>query len=47
MELIRRIFIWYGVISGFIGSVIGVLLGVIVSWQLSSIMGFIESLLGA
>ncbi|MDF7669630.1 lipoprotein-releasing ABC transporter permease subunit LolE [Orbaceae bacterium ESL0721] len=45
-RLIRRIFIWYGVISGFIGSVIGVLLGVIVSWQLSSIMGFIESLLG-
>ena len=45
-NLIKRIFIWYGVISGLIGSVIGVVLGVIVAWQLSNMMGVVESMIG-
>jgi lipoprotein-releasing system permease protein len=45
-NLIKRIFIWYGVISGLIGSVIGVVLGVVVAWQLSNIIGFMESIAG-
>ncbi|WP_085246582.1 lipoprotein-releasing ABC transporter permease subunit LolE [Gilliamella mensalis] len=45
-QLIKNIFIWYGVISGLIGSLIGVFLGVLLSWQLSNIMGFIESIMG-
>lgn len=45
-RLIKRIFIWYGVLSGLIGSVIGVLLGSILAWQLSNIMGVVESIMG-
>ncbi len=44
--LIRNTFIWYGLITGFIGSCIGVLLGVGVSLQLSHIIGMIESIIG-
>ncbi|WP_218056129.1 lipoprotein-releasing ABC transporter permease subunit LolE [Gilliamella sp. wkB108] len=45
-QLIKHIFIWYGVISGLIGSLIGVILGVVLAWQLSNIMGVVESLIG-
>lgn len=45
-RFIRHIFIWYGVVSGLIGSLIGVILGVLIAWQLSTIMHFIESLIG-
>jgi len=34
------------VLSGLIGSVIGVLLGSILAWQLSNIMGVVESIMG-
>lgn len=45
-QLIRRIFIWYGLISGLIGSLIGVLLGVLVAAQLSTIIQGIEVVIG-
>lgn len=44
--LIKHIFIWYGIISGLIGSFMGVILGVVVAWQLSNIMKVVESLMG-
>lgn len=45
-QLIKHIFIWYGVISGLIGSLMGVILGVVLAWQLSNIMAVIESIIG-
>ncbi|QIQ22085.1 lipoprotein-releasing ABC transporter permease subunit LolE [Zophobihabitans entericus] len=45
-RLIRRIFIWYGLIAGSIGSLVGVVLGIVASLQLSNIIKFIESLTG-
>lgn len=45
-QLISRVFICYGIISGFVGSIIGVLLGVVISSQLSNIIKLIESILG-
>ena len=45
-KLIRRIFIWYGLILGGIGSFVGVILGVIISLQLSNIMMFVERIIG-
>jgi lipoprotein-releasing system permease protein len=45
-QLIKHIFIWYGVISGVIGSLIGVILGVVIAWQLSNIIEIFESLIG-
>lgn len=45
-QLIKHIFIWYGVLSGVIGSLIGVILGVVIAWQLSNIIEIFESLIG-
>lgn len=45
-QLISKVFIYYGVISGFVGSIIGVVLGVVISLQLSNIIQVIESLIG-
>ncbi|WP_392559851.1 lipoprotein-releasing ABC transporter permease subunit LolE [Orbus mooreae] len=45
-QLISKVFIWYGIISGFVGSMIGVVLGVVISLQLSNIIRFIESIIG-
>lgn len=45
-SLIRRVFIWYGLIAGGIGCLVGIVLGVILSLQLSNIIRFIESLMG-
>lgn len=45
-QLIRRIFICYGLLAGIAGSFIGVVLGMIVSLNLSAIVGFIEKLIG-
>lgn len=43
---IRAIFIWYGLLSGLVGSLTGVVVGVIASLQLSNIVKWIESLIG-
>ncbi|WVD63081.1 lipoprotein-releasing ABC transporter permease subunit LolE [Utexia brackfieldae] len=45
-RFIRRIFLWYGVISGFMGSIVGIIFGVLIALNLSSIVGVIESLIG-
>ncbi|MGF1700755.1 lipoprotein-releasing ABC transporter permease subunit LolE [Photobacterium makurazakiensis] len=44
--LIRSIFIWHGVLSGVIGSLIGSLIGSAVAVNLTTIMRFIEGLIG-
>ncbi|WP_299996534.1 lipoprotein-releasing ABC transporter permease subunit LolE [uncultured Cedecea sp.] len=44
--LIRAIFIWYGLLAGFVGSVSGVIIGVLASWQLTPIINVIEKLIG-
>lgn len=44
--LIRRIFVYYGFIAGITGSLVGVILGVLVSLNLSSIMRLIEYISG-
>ncbi|MBS0847603.1 lipoprotein-releasing ABC transporter permease subunit LolE [Citrobacter sp. JGM124] len=44
--LIRAIFIWYGLLAGLLGSVSGVIIGVLASWQLTPIMNGIEKLVG-
>lgn len=44
--LIRAIFVWYGLLAGLLGSVSGVVVGVLASWQLTGIIGFIEKALG-
>ena len=44
--LIRAIFIWYGLLAGFIGSISGVIVGVIVSMQLTNIIRGLERLIG-
>lgn len=41
--LIRAIFIWYGLMAGFIGSVVGVIIGVTASLQLTAIIRVIET----
>ncbi|WP_227317699.1 lipoprotein-releasing ABC transporter permease subunit LolE [Cedecea davisae] len=44
--LIRAIFVWYGLLAGLLGSVSGVIVGVLASWQLTNIINFIEKLIG-
>ena len=44
--LIRAIFIWYGLLAGLVGSVSGVIIGVLASWQLTPIINVIEKLIG-
>ncbi|CAI0716468.1 lipoprotein-releasing ABC transporter permease subunit LolE [Serratia entomophila] len=43
---IRAIFIWYGLLAGLVGSLSGVVVGVIASLQLTNIIKGIEKLLG-
>ncbi|ATM85518.1 lipoprotein-releasing ABC transporter permease subunit LolE [Yersinia enterocolitica] len=45
-RLIRAIFIWYGLLAGLIGSISGVVAGVIISLQLTSIIRGLETLIG-
>lgn len=44
--LIRAIFVWYGLLAGLLGSVSGVIVGVLASWQLTNIIHVIEKLIG-
>ncbi len=44
--LIRAIFVWYGLLAGLVGSVSGVVVGVLASWQLTNIIVWIEKLIG-
>ncbi|WBM69185.1 lipoprotein-releasing ABC transporter permease subunit LolE [Buttiauxella sp. WJP83] len=44
--LIRAVFIWYGLLAGLLGSVSGVIIGVLASWQLTNIIRVIEKLIG-
>ncbi|EOI5720997.1 lipoprotein-releasing ABC transporter permease subunit LolE [Cronobacter dublinensis] len=44
--LIRAIFVWYGLLAGLLGSVSGVVVGVLASWQLTAIIHVIEKLIG-
>ncbi|NCH70600.1 lipoprotein-releasing ABC transporter permease subunit LolE [Cronobacter dublinensis] len=44
--LIRAIFVWYGLLAGLLGSVSGVVVGVLASWQLTAIIHVIEKLTG-
>jgi len=44
--LIRAIFIWYGLLAGLVGSVSGVIIGVLASWQLTPIINVVEKLIG-
>ncbi|MGO2370695.1 MAG: lipoprotein-releasing ABC transporter permease subunit LolE [Serratia sp. (in: enterobacteria)] len=43
---IRAIFIWYGLLAGLVGSVSGVVVGVIASLQLTNIIKGVEKLMG-
>lgn len=45
-RLIRQIFIWYGLMSGVIGSLVGVTIGILIALNLSDIVSIIESLIG-
>ncbi|SNV87648.1 lipoprotein-releasing ABC transporter permease subunit LolE [Haemophilus pittmaniae] len=45
-SFIKRIFIWYGLLAGMKGCLIGIVLGVILSFNLTSIIQGIEALLG-
>ncbi|WP_435954204.1 lipoprotein-releasing ABC transporter permease subunit LolE [Dryocola sp. BD626] len=44
--LIRAIFVWYGLLAGLLGSVSGVIVGMLASWQLTNIINVIEKLIG-
>lgn len=44
--LIRAIFVWYGLLAGLFGSLCGVIIGVVVSLQLTPIIEWIEKLIG-
>ncbi|WP_312073878.1 lipoprotein-releasing ABC transporter permease subunit LolE [Atlantibacter sp.] len=44
--LIRAIFVWYGLLAGLVGSVSGVVVGVLASWQLTALIAWIEKLIG-
>jgi lipoprotein-releasing system permease protein len=44
--LIRAIFVWYGLLAGLFGSVSGVIVGVLTSWQLTNIINFIQKVIG-
>ncbi|CAD6512201.1 lipoprotein-releasing ABC transporter permease subunit LolE [Candidatus Profftia tarda] len=45
-RLIRSIFIWYGLLSGIVGSLFGMIIGIIASFQLTNIYKFIEKITG-
>ena len=44
--LIRAVFIWYGLLAGLVGSVAGVVIGVIASFQLTNIVNGLQKLTG-
>lgn len=44
--LIRAVFIWYGLLAGLVGSVAGVVIGVIASFQLTNIVNVLQKLTG-
>jgi lipoprotein-releasing system permease protein len=44
--LIRAIFVWYGLLAGSVGSLIGVAIGVVAALKLTSIINGIEALIG-
>ncbi|MDG3088401.1 lipoprotein-releasing ABC transporter permease subunit LolE [Vibrio hannami] len=44
--LIRRIFVWIGVLSGVLGSIVGSVFGVLVALNLTSIIKGVEALIG-
>ena len=44
--LIRAIFVWYGLLAGLVGSVSGMVVGVLASWQLTALIAWIEKLIG-
>ncbi|MBF6639313.1 lipoprotein-releasing ABC transporter permease subunit LolE [Rouxiella silvae] len=44
--LIRAIFIWYGLMAGLVGSVCGVVIGVIASLELTNIINVLQKLIG-
>lgn len=44
--LIKRIFVWYGVLSGVLGSIVGSVIGVLVAYNLTPMMQGIEHLIG-
>ena len=44
--LIRAIFVWYGLLAGSVGSLFGVVIGVICALNLTSIINGIEYLIG-
>lgn len=43
---IRNIFLWYGLLSGMIGCIAGVIFGVLVAYNLTPLVSVIESLIG-
>ena len=45
-RLIRAIFIWYGLLAGMVGSVCGVVIGVVASLELTNISKVIEKVIG-
>ncbi|MFA0569808.1 lipoprotein-releasing ABC transporter permease subunit LolE [Vibrio gallaecicus] len=45
-RLVKRIFVWQGVFSGVLGSIVGSAIGVLVALNLTSIIKFIESIVG-
>lgn len=45
-RFIQKIFLWYGLISGMKGAIAGVILGIIISLNLTSIIKGLESLIG-
>lgn len=44
--LIRAVFVWYGLMAGLVGSLSGVVIGVLGAWNLTAIIGGIEKLIG-
>ncbi len=44
--LIRAVFIWYGLMAGLVGSVCGVVIGVIASLELTNIINVLQKLVG-
>lgn len=44
--LIRAIFVWYGLLAGLLGSICGVVIGVLASLYLTGIINVIEKLIG-
>ncbi|MDU6412668.1 MAG: FtsX-like permease family protein, partial [Yersiniaceae bacterium] len=45
-RLIRAIFIWYGLLAGLVGSVSGVVVGVVAALQLTPLMRGLENVIG-